>query len=69
MEKSIVYILTAIAIAVIISITVYNQLLGNNENDYSIVCVYGHEYYRASFVAKGFLGIKLDDNGKPITCK
>jgi hypothetical protein len=43
--------------------------LGDAENDYEIVCLGGHEYYRANFAAKGFLGIKLDDNGKPCKCE
>ena len=42
--------------------------LGNTEDDYEIVCLGGHEYYRANFAAKGFLGIKLDSNGKPLNC-
>ncbi len=43
--------------------------LGDDEKDYDIVCLGGHEYYRANFAAKGFLGIKLDDNGKPCNCE
>ena len=42
--------------------------LGDDEKDYGIVCLGGHEYYRANFANKGFLGIKLDDNGKPCKC-
>ena len=30
--------------------------LGESEEDYSIVCIGGHEYYRANFSNKGFLG-------------
>lgn len=43
--------------------------LGDADDDYDIVCLGGHEYYRANFAAKGLLGIKLDDNGKPWKCE
>jgi len=42
--------------------------LGKSNNDYSLVCIGGHEYYHASFATKGFLAIKLNDDGKPIRC-
>lgn len=41
---------------------------GNNEKDYDIVCIHGHEYYRSSSGTKGYLGIKLTDAGIPIKC-
>lgn len=53
----------------LIPIAYYNFTLGSDESDYEIVCVYGHEYYRANFMTKIALGIKLDVNGKPIKCK
>jgi len=31
------------------------------------ICINGHEYYRANFAHKGFLGIHLND-GTPIKC-
>jgi hypothetical protein len=43
--------------------------LGDNESDYSIVCLGGHQYWRANFATKGFLGIRLDDTGKPVACE
>ena len=43
--------------------------LGGDEKDYNIICLGGHEYWRANFMAKGFLGIKLSYEGKPISCK
>ena len=42
--------------------------LGDKEEDYSIICIGGHEYYRANFMNKGFLGIRLNYDGKPIKC-
>ena len=42
--------------------------LGESEEDYSMVCIGGHEYWRANFSNKGFLGIKLTSEGKPILC-
>jgi hypothetical protein len=42
--------------------------LGNTNEDYEIVCIGGHKYYRANFAAKAMLGIKLDDTGKPCKC-
>lgn len=44
--------------------------LGEDASDYDTVCLEdGHEYWIANFAAKGFLGIKLDDEGKPILCQ
>ena len=43
--------------------------LGGAEKDYKIIYLGGHEYYRANFLAKGLLGIRLDEKGKPIKCK
>jgi len=42
--------------------------LGSSADDYDIVCLDGHEYYRANFMAKGFLSIRLNDNGTPVNC-
>jgi len=42
--------------------------LGDSSEDYDIVCISGHEYWRANFSNKGFLGINLTDDGKPINC-
>ncbi len=42
--------------------------LGNSSDDYEIVCISGHEYWRANFSNKGFLGINLTDDGKPVKC-
>lgn len=42
--------------------------LGANEKDYTIVCIEGHQYYRANLLNKGFLGIRLDNDGKPVNC-
>jgi hypothetical protein len=42
---------------------------GKNEEHYVTICIGGHEYWRADFAAKGFLAVKLDDDGKPIRCR
>lgn len=42
---------------------------GSSEDDYRIVCIGGHEYYRTNFFYKTTLAIRMDDNGKPIQCK
>jgi hypothetical protein len=42
--------------------------LGKKSKDFEIVCINGHEYYRASFGSKGYLAIKLDYDGKPCNC-
>ena len=43
--------------------------LGDDKSDYKIICLGDHEYWRANFMNKGLLGIKLDDSGKPIICE
>jgi len=43
--------------------------LGEDEEDYEIICLGGHEYWRANFAAKGFLAVKLTDDGRPVECK
>lgn len=61
-----------ISVVVLLVITVFvirnTWTLGATDDDYEIVCIGGHEYNYASFAAKGFLAIKLDDDGKPIKC-
>ena len=70
MRAIIVYL---IALGFIISIAVWSVAryinLGDKSSDYDIICVYGHEYIRASFFQKGFLAIRLSDDGKPIRCE
>ena len=41
---------------------------GGSEDDYEIICLGGHQYYRANFAQKALLGIRLTDDGKPIKC-
>jgi len=43
--------------------------LGSDQNDYEILCLDDHQYWRANFMAKGFLAIKLNDEGKPVKCQ
>lgn len=67
--ESIVVAAMIIVIAGSVFLAYRTWALGGIEKDYNIVCLGGHEYWRANFMAKGFLGIKLDDNGKPISCE
>lgn len=69
MFNSIVSIILVILVLLFAFFTIwYQQTLGNKSSDYHTICIEKHEYYRASFLTKGFLGIKLDDNGKPVSC-
>lgn len=43
--------------------------LGANEDDYKVICLGGHQYWRANFAAKGFLAVKLNGDGTPAKCK
>ena len=43
--------------------------LGDNPDDYEIICLGSHQYWRANFMNKGLLAIKLDDSGKPVFCE
>jgi hypothetical protein len=69
MTKSILSAIAALLILLSIGVSIYYQsTLGDSENDYKIVCIYGHKYYKSSFFSKGFLAIKLDDEGRPADC-
>ena len=41
---------------------------GGTEDDYDVICLGGHQYYRANFAQKALLGIRLTDDGKPVKC-
>ena len=62
-------IILILAVVGVMSIGYRTWTLGSDKNDYDIICLEGHEYYKASFSGKGFLGIKLDVNGKPCRCE
>jgi hypothetical protein len=47
---------------------VKNWTTGGDESDYEIICIGGHQYYRANWTQKALLGIKLTDEGKPVKC-
>ena len=49
-------------------VTYKTWTLGNDGSDYETVCIGGHEYYRANFANKGFLSIRMTDDGKPVRC-
>lgn len=69
MFKSILSKILVILILFFISFIIWHhQTLGNKSSDYHTICIEKHEYYRISFFTKGFLAIKLDNNGKPVSC-
>ena len=62
-----IYVLIVLIITIPLSLK--NCSTGNKPEDYKIICIEGHEYYKANFMAKIALSIKLDPDGKPIACK
>jgi len=52
----------------LVTLTVRSWTLGSDSEDYDKVCIEGHTYYRANFGGKGFLGIMLNADGKPVAC-
>ena len=45
-----------------------NWTTGGEESDYEVICLGGHQYYRANWANKALLGIKLTTEGKPVKC-
>ncbi len=68
MDSIIYFVGLLIAIVFIGYMWYTSSTLGKVDSDYSTVCIGGHEYNRGSFASKGFLAIKLTDDGKPIKC-
>ena len=67
--KGLLSIVLAISFVIFIGWMIYkNWTTGAADSDYKIVCIGGHQYYRANFVQKALLGIRLTDDGKPIKC-
>ncbi len=61
----IVYIIGLIVLLPFVGYMWYNTwTLGSGDDDYTTVCIDGHEYNYASFATKGFLAIRLNDDGK-----
>lgn len=70
MQEGIICSLILLVILFFIGPVVYKTWsLGSSEKDYTVVCIGGHEYYRANFANKGFLGIRLHSNGMPVKCE
>jgi hypothetical protein len=70
MSNEIMAVLAVCCVLLVTGSAVYKLwTLGSNEDDYEIICLGGHEYWRANFAAKGFLAVKLLDNGQPSKCK
>ena len=64
--------ITSVSIAMILVVVwlIYrSHTLGGKESDYHTVCICGHGYYRANFAQKGFLSIRLNDDGTTAKCK
>ena len=43
--------------------------LGSRSDHYQVVCIHGHQYYRANFAAKMGIAPRLNDNGTPVKCE
>lgn len=62
--------LVAIALfaALVGFIPYYVYTFGNDEDDYEIICLGGHEYWKMNFLTKTSLAVKLNSDGKPVSC-
>lgn len=66
----IIYAIALIGLILFSIFTAYNTWqFGKKAEDYTTICLGGHTYYRASYFAKGYLAIDLDDDGKPVSCE
>ena len=68
MKELIMAAVILLGTAIMVVVVYYAITLGSHEDDYTIICLDGHEYWYATIAYKGFLGIKLDPEGKPIPC-
>lgn len=70
MKFKLFFIFLVITFFLLTGYTLYELFtIGSDEEDYDIVCIHGHEYYRANLLSKGFIVIHLTDEGKPIKCQ
>lgn len=73
MKENIIGLAAFIGILIILGGSLYlvqrAWSLGEKPEDYKIICLGGHQYWRANFMNKGLLGINLNDSGKPILCE
>lgn len=70
MKANIMYfggIIGFMAIIVFLWIKIWNT--GTSADSYNKICIEGHTYHVANFMAKVSTAIKLDDEGKPVKCK
>ena len=71
-KQNTITVLYAVLLFAVFSISIYSvyryTTLGNKNSDFKKICIEEHIYYKASFVSKGFMAIKLDTDGKPIKC-
>lgn len=68
-DKNFCVVMVISLIVFIASFALRTWTSGSVEDDYRIICIGGHEYYRINFFYKTTLAIRMDDNGKPIQCK
>jgi len=71
-KKIISWIMIIVAICIfggVVFLSVKMWFLGDDESDYDIICLGGHEYYRANFLQKGFMAIRMTGEGKPVQCQ
>jgi len=68
--KTLLTFLVCLLIIAAFGYGIYRSItLGSSDDDYEIICIHGHQYYRANWLNKGFLSIRLDDAGKPVRCQ
>ncbi len=72
MKESTKGMISLVAVVLVLSFAGWmaykNWTTGGDESDYEIICLGGHQYYRANWVQKALLGIRLTDDGKPVNC-
>ena len=71
MKRDIIFVVVMLISLMVVLVSLAHKVWtsGSSEDDYKIVCIGGHEYYRTSFLYKSTLAIRMDDSGKPIKCK
>ena len=68
--SDITYGIVIVILVVIVGVTWFKtSRLGSKSSHYKEVCIQGHTYYRANYMGKMGLTIKLDDNGRPVKCQ
>lgn len=69
MVEKIAWVMAACLLILSVSMIYKTWALGSDEDDYGVICIGGHEYWRANFTVKGFLAVKLNNDGTPVKCE